>query len=168
MPENRQTSSDQRAGFRRAFLHGAVAQSKTVCVGWGGSDCLNIGCNGDHYVACKLLLLACTRVACFSIHVADLSPHNILVALGFVRQAEAACKEQAKCRWRVQQWGLSIMYSLLWRWDEVVALPDAAAQLPKDKNATWSEFRSIAEKMGVQNFKVRARTSDAAWRRPAR
>ena len=34
----------------RAFLHGAVDQSKTVCVGWGGSDCLNIGCNGDNYV----------------------------------------------------------------------------------------------------------------------
>ena len=108
------------------------------------------------------------RLPRLSIHGADLSPHNILVALGFVRQAEAACKEQAKCLWRVQQWGLSIMYSLLWRWDEVVALPDAAAQLPKDKNATWSEFRSIAEKMGVQNFKVRARTSDATWRRPAR
>lgn len=113
--------------------------------------------------------MACTRVACLylRIHGADLSPHNILVALGFVRQAEAACKEQAKCLWRVQQWGLSIMYSLLWRWDEVVALPDATAQLPKDKNATWSEFRSIAEKMGVQNFKVRSRTSDAAWRRLA-
>ena len=65
--------------------------------------------------------MACTRVACLSIHGADLSPHNILVALGFVRQAEAACKAQAKCLWRVQQWGLSIMYSLLWRWDEVVA-----------------------------------------------
>ena len=112
--------------------------------------------------------MACTRVACLSIHGADLSPHNILVALGFVRQAEAACKEQAKCLWRVQQWGLSIMYSLLWRWEEVVVLPDAAAQLSKDKNATWSEFRSIAEKMAVQNFKVGARTSDAAWRRPAR
>jgi hypothetical protein len=27
-----------------AFLHGAVAQSTEVCVGWGGDNCLNIGC----------------------------------------------------------------------------------------------------------------------------
>ena len=63
MPEHRQTSSDQRAGLHRAFLHGAVAQSKTVCVGWGGSDCLNIGCNGDHYVSCKVLSVWRARVS---------------------------------------------------------------------------------------------------------
>ena len=89
----------------------------------------------------------------FCLQVSYLSPKNIIVALSFVRQAEAACKEQSKCLWRVQQWGLSIMYMVLWRYDEVDALPDSAALLPT-KLATWLQFRSVAERMGVRNFKA--------------
>eukprot|EP01048_Picozoa_sp_COSAG05_P011516 COSAG05_NODE_1088_length_5921_cov_1.791137_2_plen_292_part_00 len=119
-----------------AFLHGSVAQSETVCAGWGGSNCLNIGCNGDHYVSYLF------------------KPMQIVTALNFILHAEKACAQSSKHLWRVQQLSVSILYTVLWRYEDLASLPEFIDILPQPKLEIWHRFQSYATRMGIVNFKA--------------
>ena len=53
----------------------------------------------------------------------------------------------------MQQLSVSILYEAMFRYDEVIKLPQAAGLLHSTKRAAWREFFTIGQRMGIVNFK---------------